>query len=170
MNWWDVEEGLEEELTDATPMVLERQAELFDDAGEAVYTPAVAEEGERAAATRMGVALAQPANGVLTLVSGLVAGRGEAKAVVTRRAKTASRATVVSQAQAAASNEVARHLVMSLSISSGKEQARRFSVPRRALLPRYQLFEGASSVVEESGQLHLCGREARKGRGHVWFV
>lgn len=82
----------------------------------------------------------------------------------------------VAQAQAVSRVVTARaglgfHLVRSGSISSGQEEGRWISVPRRPLLPRYRLFEGREPVSEDSrGRIHIEPHSIRTLRGHVWFV
>ena len=77
----------------------------------------------------------------------------------------------MAQAATAARGAVARQLVLSQSISSGREESRWFSVPQRVLLPRFQLFEGADAVTEdETGRLRMGSPSTRAQRGRVWFV
>jgi hypothetical protein len=63
------------------------------------------------------------------------------------------------------------HLLRSGSISSGQEEERWFSVPRRPLLPRYRLFEGREPAARDSrGHIRVEPQSIRTLRGHVWFV
>ena len=82
----------------------------------------------------------------------------------------ATRDAAVSKTASSARSEMGRHLVMSQSISSGREESRWFSVPQRVLLPRFQLFEGADAVVEEGRNLRIGSPATRSQRGRVWFV
>lgn len=117
---------------------------------------------------------AQPAPAVQpaarrTIVSVQSRSRTTARVVATTRVPAATR--VMAVPRAAARGEVARHLFMSKSLSSGKEGSRWFSVPQRVLLPRYQLFEGTEAVVEERpGQWRIGSPSLRHARGQVWFV
>jgi len=145
-----------------------QQAEMFDAAGQATYTPA-----ERAAAPAAApVPEAKPAAKAVpqTIVSVHSRSRTTARVVATTRVAAATRVVAVSRTAATAPGAVARHLVMSQSISSGKEESRWFSVPQRVLLPRYQLFEGADAVTEEGGSLTIGSPSTRAQRGRVWFV
>ena len=90
--------------------------------------------------------------------------------VATTRVVAATRVAAVSKTASSARNEMGRHLVMSQSLSSGREESRWFSVPQRVLLPRFQLFEGADAVVEEGGNLRIGSPSTRSQRGRVWFV
>ena len=80
------------------------------------------------------------------------------------------RVSAVATTPATALGVMARQLVKSQSISSGKEEARWFSVPQRALLPRFQLFEGSDAVTEDGGSLTIASPATRPQRGKVWFV
>ena len=161
-NWWDRIDpaGRAEE---SAPVTFGRQTELFDETGQAVYAPsATAEAPAEAAGSR---AVPQ------TIVTVQARARGAARAVATTRAATAVRVASVAKTEAAAKGAVARQLMMSQSISSGREESRWLSVPQRVLLPRYQLFEGSEAVTEEAGGgLKVGPRSAKSQRGHVWFV
>jgi len=124
---------------------------LFDAAGQAVAVPA---------------APAQPR----TVVSVQAKSRTGARVVATTRAAAATRVAAVPKTAANARGEVGRHLVMSQSLSSGREESRWFSVPQRTLLPRFQLFEGAEAVIEEPGGLRIGSPALKTQRGRVWFV
>ena len=148
-------------------MVFREQAELFDAAGRATYVPA-----SRAAAPTEEfrpvpeTAAVRPAP--KTIVS--VRSRTSSRVVATTRVEAPVRVAAVAKTEAAARGSVARHLVMSQSISSGKEESRWFSVPQRVLLPRFQLFEGADAVTEGPGGLRIGSPSMRAQRGRVWFV
>ncbi|MGD9613677.1 MAG: hypothetical protein AB7V22_12340 [Kiritimatiellia bacterium] len=156
-NWWDREPTPERD--ESAPRALGRQAELFDAAGQAVAVPAA-----RPAAAKS--APAQPR----TVVSVQAKSRTGARVVATTRAVAATRVAAVPKTAANARGEVGRHLVMSQSLSSGREVSRWFSVPQRTLLPRFQLFEGADAVVEEQGRLRIGSPALKTQRGRVWFV
>ena len=105
-----------------------------------------------------------------TIVSVHSKSRTTARVVATTRVVAATRVAAVSKTATSARNEMGRHLVMSQSLSSGREESRWFSVPQRVLLPRFQLFEGADAVVEEGGNLRIGSPSTRSQRGRVWFV
>jgi hypothetical protein len=165
-NWWDCDEASSSGSEPVT-MTFERQTELFDDAGHAVYTP----EERTAPGPAVLSAPAVPAARSIpqTRVSVRSPSKSTARVVVTRRS-AATRVAAVPRSADAARGAVARQLVMSQSISSGREDLRWFSVPQRVLLPRYQLFEGSDAVTEDPGGLRIGGRSMRTQRGHVWFV
>ena len=150
-------------------MVFREQAELFDAAGRATYTPA-----SRAAAPAEEFRPVPEAAAVRpapkTIVSVRSRSRTSARVVATTRVEAPVRVAAVAKTEAAARGSVARHLVMSQSISSGKEESRWFSVPQRVLLPRFQLFEGADAVTEGPGGLRIGSPSMRAQRGRVWFV
>lgn len=136
-------------------MTLGRQAEMFDEAGQVTLAVKPAPAAKPAASR--------------AIVSVQSRSRTTARVVATTRVQAATR--VMAAPQAAARGEVARHLFMSKSLSSGQEGSRWFSVPQRVLLPRYQLFEGADAVIEERpGQWRLGSPRLRQQRGQVWFV
>lgn len=158
-------------------MVLGEQARLFDDEGQvAVSLP----EARPAEAARPAPRRATPRVVPNTVVSAQTRVNGKIMGITVTRASTldaplaSARAAAVAKAPAtavAASRSIARHLVMSRSLYSGPEEARRFSVPRRALRPHFQLFEGAEAIVEDDrGVIRLNQRELRTQRGQVWFV
>ncbi len=147
-------------------MTFGRQTELFDDAGHVVYSPA-ARPVEAPAV--LPVPAAAPRSIAQTRVSVRTPSRTSARVVVTRRT-AATRVAAVTKSVGTARGAVARQLLMSQSISSGREDSRWFSVPQRVLLPRYQLFEGADAVTEDPGGLRVGARSMRTPRGHVWFV
>lgn len=138
-------------------MVFGRQAELFDASGHAAFAP---------------VEPAVPAAPVLpqTVVSVRSRSRTTARVVATTRVVSAPRVAAVAKTATAARGSVARHLAMSQSLSSGKEESRWFSVPQRVLLPRFQLFEGADAVTEGPDGLRIGSPSMRTQRGRVWFV
>ncbi len=149
-------------------MVLGQQGEMFDEFGQATIAPA---ERVAPAAVKPEPAVARsPARALpQTIVS--VHARPRARTVVTTRAAAAPRVAALPRSAApAARGAVARQLVMSQSISSGKEESRWFSVPQRVLLPRYQLFEGAEGVQEDAGGLRIASPSLRTQNGRVWFV
>lgn len=139
---------------------------MFDSAGQATFTPA-----ERAAPP-VAAPEAKPAAKAIprTIVSVHSRSRTTARVVATTRVAAPVRVAAVARTAPAACGQVARHLVMSQSLSSGKEESRWFSVPQRVLLPRYQLFEGADAVTEEGGRLTIGTPSMRTQRGRVWFV
>ena len=139
-----------------------QQAELFDAAGQAVQAP-VAPAAVPAAAP---AAKARPQ----TIVSVHSRSRTTARVVATTRVMAVPRAAAAAASAAAARGDVGRHLVMSQSLSSGREESRWFSVPQRTLLPRFQLFEGAEAVVEEGANLRIGSPATKAQRGRVWFV
>ena len=104
-----------------------------------------------------------------TIVSVHSRSRTTARVVATTRVMAVPRAAAAASA-AAARGDVGRHLVMSQSLSSGREESRWFSVPQRTLLPRFQLFEGAEAVVEEGANLRIGSPATKAQRGRVWFV
>ena len=118
------------------------------------------------------VPVAKPAAQVVpqTIVSVHSKSRTTARVVATTRVVAATRVAAVSKTASSARNEMGRHLVMSQSLSSGREESRWFSVPQRTLLPRFQLFEGADAVVEEQGSLRIGSPALKTQRGRVWFV
>lgn len=142
---------------------------MFDSAGQATFTPA-----ERVAvpASQPPVPAARPAAPAVsqTIVSVHSKSRTTARVVATTRVEVPVRVAALAKAGAAPRGAVARHLVMSQSISSGKEESRWFSVPQRVLLPRFQLFEGADAVTEGPEGLRIGSPSLRSQRGRVWFV
>ena len=153
------------------PLTFGRQAELFDAAGKASYRPIervalpVADSFSAPEAKPAAPAIAQ------TLVSVHSKSKTTARVVATTRVVAATRVAAVPKTAAGARGQVARRLVMSQSISSGKEGARWFSVPQRVLLPRYQLFEGSDAVTEDGGGgLRIGSPSMRAQSGRVWFV
>ena len=143
-------------------MVFGQQAELFDAAGRVAYQPIDA----AVPAAPVPAAPAMPR----TLVSVRSRSRSTARVVATTRAVSVPRVAAVTKTATAARGSVARHLAMSQSLSSGKEESRWFSVPQRVLLPRYQLFEGADAVTEGPEGLRIGSPSMRMQRGRVWFV
>ena len=105
-----------------------------------------------------------------TIVSVRPRSRATGRPVVTTRVEAPVRVSAVATTPATALGVMARQLVVSQSISSGKEEARWFSVPQRALLPRFQLFEGGDAVTEDGGSLTIASPATRAQRGRVWFV
>lgn len=153
-------------------MAVGRQTELFDETGQAAFTPAEPVDGRPVAVPVVPVApKAVPRAVPQTIVSVQARSSRSARRIATTRSATAIRVAAVAKTESASRGTVARHLLMSQSISSGKEEARWFSVPQRVLLPRYQLFEGADGVTEDAGGgLRIGSRSMRTQRGHVWFV
>ncbi len=151
-------------------MTLGRQAEMFDEAGQVsapVPTPASVTRSDS-----MILPGARPAMVSIprTVVSVRSRSTSSARVVATTRVVSAPRVSAVAKTKTAARGAVAHQLIMSQSISSGREESRWFSVPQRVLLPRYQLFEGADAVTEDRGSLRVSSRSMRTQRGHVWFV
>lgn len=151
-------------------MVFRKQAELFDAEGRATFTPAaraaVPVQESRSAPAARSAARTAPR----TIVSVHSKSRTTARVVATTRVEMPVRVAAVAKTEIAARGSVARHLVMSQSISSGKEESRWFSVPQRVLLPRFQLFEGADAVTEGPEGLRIGSPSQRAQRGRVWFV
>jgi hypothetical protein len=170
-NWWDRDPSAVRE-DDAAPVAFGRQTELFDETGQAAFTPAEPVVVlPSAAPVAPAVPKAVPRVAPRTLVSVQARSASSARRIATTRPHAAVRVAAVAKTGTAARGTVARHLLMSQSISSGREESRWFSVPQRALLPRYQLFEGADGVTEEAGGgLRIGARSMRTQRGHVWFV
>jgi hypothetical protein len=125
-------------------MTLGRQAELFDESGQAVFTPAVPRAGGRAAVAAA-ARRRRPRRGAADDCVGAARPGLDARGGGDDPRGGGARVAAVARTATAARGAVARHLVMSQSISSGKEESRWFSVPQRVLLPRYQLFEGADA-------------------------
>lgn len=144
-------------------MTLGQQAELFDETGRLAFEPA-------SPARPKTPPPAQPPAIPRTVVSVRSRSKATARVVATTRVVPATRVAAVPKAATPVRGAVARQLVLSQSISSGQEEARWFSVPQRALLPRYQLFEGAVAVTEDAGGLRLAAPSARLHKGRVWFV
>ncbi len=138
---------------------------MFDEAGQAAFQ-ALAPEAPLAPPAPAPVPAAAPR----TIVSVRSKSRTTARVVATTRVAPAVRVAAIAKTPAAARGTVARHLVMSQSISSGREEARWFSVPQRVLLPRFQLFAGAESVTEDAGGLRIEPAARRAQGGQVWFV
>ena len=141
---------------------------MFDAAGQvavpwAARAPAPAVEAP-APATPVAPSVRQ------TIVSVRPRSRATGRPVVTTRVEAPVRVSAVATTPATALGVMARQLVVSQSISSGKEEARWFSVPQRALLPRFQLFEGSDAVTEDGGSLTIASPATRPQRGKVWFV
>ena len=148
-------------------MVLGRQAELFDESGHAAYAPVA----RAALPVSDAFSLPEAASAVpQTIVSVHSKSRTTARVIATTRVIPAIRVASISRTAPAARGAVARQLVRSQSISSGKEEARWFSVPQRVLLPRFQLFEGADAVTEDEGGLRIGSPSMRTQSGRVWFV
>ena len=147
-------------------MVLGHQEEMFDAAGQ-VAVPwadrAPAPEAPAPAAAETPVVRQ-------TIVSVRPRSRATGRTIVTTRVEAPVRVSAVATTPATALGVMARQLVVSQSISSGKEEARWFSVPQRALLPRIQLFEGSDAVTEDGGSLTIASPATRPQRGKVWFV
>lgn len=152
-------------------MTLGEQATLFDDEGR-VTIGAVPEAEPVREPVRPAVRRIVPN----TVISAQTRVNGRITGITVTRAATLDAAPVNTVAVAAArevaaGRAIARHLVMSQSILSGKEETRRFSVPRRSLRPHFLLFEGCESVVEDGcGGYRLNQRNLRTQRGQVWFV
>lgn len=162
-NWWDREDS-SFPGSDSVPMTLGQQAELFDESGHAAFSPAERISLPIAEARPVAQAIPQ------TIVSVQSKSRTTARVIATTRVAAPTRVTSVSKTATAGRGDVARKLMMSQSISSGREESRWFSVPQRVLLPRYQLFEGADAVTEDSSGLRIGSPSMRTQRGRVWFV
>ena len=162
-NWWDRDVPASG-AGGPVAMTLGRQAEMFDDAGR------VAPSAPAALAPAVPAAAPAPA-APQTIVMVQPRARAAARPIVTtRRVAVPVRVASVAKGAVPARGAVARHLLMSQSISSGKEESRWFSVPQRVLLPRFQLFEGADAVTEGPGGLRIGSPSMRAQRGRVWFV
>ena len=145
-------------------MTLGQQAELFDESGQLAFEPVAPPPPPVAAVPSAAPAVPQ------TIVSVRSKSRTTARVVATTRVARATRVAAVPKAATPVRGAVARQLVLSQSISSGKEEARWFSVPQRVLLPRFQLFEGADAVSEGPDGLRIGSPSMRTQRGRVWFV
>ena len=168
-NWWDREEP-RARSGDSPPMTLGQQAELFDESGH-VAVPASSRRVETISDSIVMPGVRPGAISIpRTIVSVQSKSKATARVVATTRVMSAPRVSAVARTETASRGGVARHLMMSQSISSGREESRWFSVPQRVLLPRYQLFEGADAVTEERGGLRVGSRSMHTQRGHVWFV
>lgn len=168
-NWWDREDALAPPESRSIPMGFARQAELFDESGQAAYQPLVRPPLPVADAPPE----IPPAARTIpqTIVSVRSKSKTTARVVATTRVAPAVRVASVAKAASPVRGAVARQLVMSQSISSGREEARWFSVPQRALLPRFQLFEGSDAVTEDkAGGLRIDPPAMRTQNGRVWFV
>ncbi len=151
-------------------MTLGQQAELFDESGH-IAAPAPSRRIETAPDMIVMPGVRPSAISIpRTIVSVHSKSKSTARVVATTRVMSSPRVSAVARTETTASGGVARQLIMSQSISSGREESRWFSVPQRVLLPRYQLFEGADAVTEDRGSLRVNSRSMRTQRGHVWFV
>jgi hypothetical protein len=168
-NWWDRETPASSGA-EAVPMTFGRQAELFDEAGQAALPPAERAETPVAEVRPLPETRPEPRAVAQAIVSVHSRSKSTARVIATTRVIPVPRVAAVARAATAARGAVAHQLLMSQSISSGKEESRWFSVPQRVLLPRYQLFEGADAVTEEGGRLHIGSPSTRAQHGHVWFV
>ena len=162
-NWWDREDARFSSNHG-------EQAELFDAAGRVAYSPAevpIVPVEEIVSAPK-----AKPAVSAIpqTVVSVHSKSKTSARVIATTRVLAPVRAVTVSKAVPAGRGGVGRHLVMSQSISSGREESRWFSVPQRVLLPRYQLFEGADAVTEDGSGRKIGSPSRRTQSGRVWLV
>ena len=162
-NWWDREYP-------RLPENRAEQAELFDASGTVAYSPAETlaipvEETIPAPKAKTSASVIPQ-----TVVSVQSKSRTSSRVVATTRVVAPARAATATKAAPAGRGVVGRHLVMSHSISSGREESRWFSVPQRVLLPRYQLFEGADSVTEDGSGLRIGSPSTRTQSGSVWFV
>ena len=154
----------------SVPMTLGHQAELFDNAGQVAVKPL--ERAVLPVAGTWSIPEAKPAAPTIpqTIVSVHSKSRITARVVATTRVVPVTRVSSVAKTATVARGAVARQLLRSQSISSGKEESRWFSVPQRVLLPRYQLFEGADAVTEDGGGLRIGSPSTRTQHGQVWFV
>lgn len=151
-------------------MTLGRQAELFDESGQ-VSDPVSTPRMDTVLDTRPTPTASPEATPIpQTVVSVQSRSETTARVVATTRVVSPPRVSAVARTGTVARGAVARQLVLSQSISSGREESRWFSVPQRVLLPRYQLFEGADAVTEDRGCLRVGSQSMRTQRGHVWFV
>jgi hypothetical protein len=168
-NWWD-RDAPAANPSASGPMTLGHQAELFDDAGQVAAEPLARTAPPGSDARPMPGAKSAAKTIPLTLVSVQSKSRTTARVVATTRVISATRVSSVAKASTTARGAVARQLMLSQSISSGREESRWFSVPQRVLLPRYQLFEGAAAVTGEGGNMQIGSPSTRAQRGQVWFI
>lgn len=161
--WWERDDLEARHPAAAIPMVLGQQQEMFDDAGQ--VTVPWAERPAPPAAEKPVESVARP-----TVVSVRAKSRATGRVVATTQAAARTRVAAIASAPSRTHHAMARQLVLSQSISSGREEARWFSVPQRALLPRYQLYEGAVGVMETRRGLVIAPPATRAQRGRAWFV
>lgn len=176
--WWkrdlgEMDEAEESASVAAMPMTLGRQGRLFDADGAVSADVAgrarAALGGGAAVAEEVRVSVrrkdARTARVVATTARAAAAPRAGAK--VNGRRMVGRLDTAITKG-AAAEGDIIRGLAMSqsISVSSGMEERRRFSVPRRFLLPRYQLMTGYEGVVaDKQGGLRVARvPEAVRGR------
>jgi hypothetical protein len=112
-------------------------------------------------------------SGTLTALVDLVS-RPSAPAVPVTRPlaiREAERAAAIASA-VPQRGAVARQLILSQSLYRGSvsDVAKHPSVPRRAILPRFQLFEGEAGVVQDKDGGFLIPARGKKARGNVFFV
>jgi hypothetical protein len=177
--WWkrdlgEMDEAEESAVSAAMPMTLGRQGRLFDADG--AVSADVAGRA-RAATGVVGGAVAEEVRVSVrrkdARTARVVATTARAAAVPRAGAKVNGRRmvgrldTAITKG-AVAEGDIIRGLAMSqsISVSSGMEERRRFSVPRRFLLPRYQLMTGYEGVVaDKQGGLRVARvPEAVRGR------
>jgi len=168
-NWWDREAPLAR-AEDSSPLTLGRQSELFDHAGQVATATEVPSSVTRSDTMVLPGARPTTISIPQTVVSVQAKSATTSRVVTTTRVVSAPRVSTVAKTETVARGAVARQLIMSQSISSGREESRWFSVPQRVLLPRYQLFEGVDAVTEERDGFRVGSRSMRTQRGHVWFV
>ena len=165
-NWWDRDEP-SSNSANAVTMTLGQQAEMFDDAGQAAVQPV--ERPVLPVSSTWTLPEAKPV--AQTLVSVHSKSKVTARVIATTRVVSATRVSSVAKTATVARGAVARQLLRSQSISSGREGARWYSVPPRVLLPRYHLFDGADAVTEDAGgRLSVGSPSTRTQHGQVWFV
>lgn len=112
---------------------------------------------------------------VETIVSPLTSHSSAKRVATTKRAAANAPAIPITAVprQTTAEGAIGRQLLLSQSLyySSGSEEPRRYSVPRRALLPRFQLFAGGDGVISDGrGHFSIPHRGPKSQRGRVWFV
>lgn len=192
--WWK-EAADEDDAPGAasSPLVMGRQARLFDDDGSVsadLDSPAEALVSAAPASTLSAapdahpIAVAVPSSSATgigrvmllpqTEISVRAKNRRTARVVATTRARprdVAAAAAAPVAAAVPAKGALIRSLEHSNAISRGQDEFRWLSVPRRTRLPRYRLFVGTDAVSQDrrTGVLTVCSREMRVARGRVWF-
>jgi len=172
--WWE-KDATPAEQPDRKPLAFGQQGVLtgFGDR-ELAGVPAAAADRPAGRGNRALVvpgAAAAPA-AETTLVSS-VSSTAAARPVATTKRVAAVHAAAPAVSAVREEGAIARQLLLSQSLyfSSGREEPRRYSVPRRALLPRFQLFAGGDGVVSDGrGHFTLPRRDLKSQRGQVWFV
>lgn len=170
--WWKRDLGeldeAEGEASAAMPMTLGRQGRLFDADG--AVSADVAGRARTADEVKVSVRRKDVRTARVVATTARTAAVPRAGAKVNGRRMVGRLDTAVTKG-AVAEGDIIRGLAMSqsISISSGMEERRRFSVPRRFLLPRYQLMTGYEGVVaDKQGGLRVA-RVPEAARGRTLF-